>query len=331
MKYIRTVIILLLVSALGSAQGKVTVVSSASIFQDMAVNIGGDKIDAFSIVPIGGDPHLYEPKPSDAQLVKSADVILVNGLTFEGWINKLIDNSGTTAKVYTITEGVDVIKSDRYKNAADPHAWMDASNGLKYIENIKAALIETDPKNADFYTTNYEKYRAEITALDAYISSEIKKIPEPKRMLVTSHDAFAYYGKRYSIRLNALKGISTEAETQTSDMVRVANAIQESGVPAIFIESTINPQVIQQIARDNNVKIGGELFADSIGDEDSEGPTYVKMLKHNTDVIVLALSQNTMTATKIDSDHLENGWLIYLIVGLVMLGALVFAVTKFNK
>jgi ABC-type Zn uptake system ZnuABC Zn-binding protein ZnuA len=316
---------------LAAAQDKIKVVSSASIFQDMAMNIGGNKIEAFSIVPIGGDPHLYDPKPSDAQLVKSADIILVNGLTFEGWINKLIDNSGTTAKVYTITEGINVIESEKYKNAADPHAWMDASNGLKYIENIKIALIETDPINAGFYTENYEKYKAEIAALDTYISSEIKKIPEAKRMLVTSHDAFAYYGKRYNIRLNALKGISTEAETQTSDMVRVAKAIQESEVPAIFIESTINPQVIQQIARDNNVKIGGELFADSIGDEDSEGPTYVKMLRHNTDVIVKALSQNTMTATKIDSDNSENNWLIYLIVCLVMLGALALAVTKFNK
>jgi len=331
MKYINILAILLFTSMLAVAQDKIKVVSSASIFQDMAMNIGGDKIEAFSIVPIGGDPHLYDPKPSDAQLVKSADIILVNGLTFEGWINKLIDNSGTSAKVYTITEGINVIKSDKYKNAADPHAWMDASNGLKYIENIKIALIETDPINADFYTENYEKYKAEIDALDTYISAEIKKIPEAKRMLVTSHDAFAYYGKRYNIRLNALKGISTEAETQTSDMVRVAKAIQKSEVPAIFIESTINPQVIQQIARDNNVKIGGELFADSIGDEDSEGPTYVKMLRHNTDVIVKALSQNTMTATKIDSDNSENNWLIYLIVCLVMLGALALAVTKFNK
>ena len=331
MKYISTLILLLATTIVATSQGKIRVVSSASIFQDMAMNIGGDKIETFSIVPIGGDPHLYEPKPSDAQLVKSADIILVNGLTFEGWINKLIDNSGTKAKVYTITEGVNVLKSEKYKNAADPHAWMDVSNGLKYIDNIKAALIETDPANADFYTANYENYKAELTALDNYISIEINKIPEAKRMLVTSHDAFAYYGKKYNIRLNALKGISTEAETQTSDMVRVAKAIRESGVPAIFIESTINPQVIQQIAKDNNVKIGGELFADSIGAKDSEGPTYIKMLRHNTDVIVKALSQNEMTATKIDSDNSESGWLIYLIVGLVMLGALAFAVTKFNK
>ena len=313
------------------SQDKLVVVASASIFQDMAENIGGDLIIAHSIVPIGGDPHLYEPKPSDAGLVKGADVILINGLTFEGWITKLINFSGTKAKQYTITEGVNSLKSDKYKNAADPHAWMDANNGLKYIENIKNALIENDPNNKDTYLSNYNKYKKQLEDLDSYITEEIKRIPKSKRMIVTSHDAFAYYGKRYGLRLNARKGISTEAETQTSDMVRVSKAIKESLVPAIFIESTINPQVIQQIARDNNVKIGGELFADSIGEKDSDGPTYIKMLRHNTDVIVNALSQNTMTSTKIDGDDKTNSWLIYLIVCLVMIGALIFAVTKFNK
>jgi len=313
------------------AQDKLNVVASASIFQDMAKNIGGDKITTHSIVPIGGDPHLYEPKPSDAALVKSADIILMNGLTFEGWITNLIENSGSAASKYIITEGVDVIKSDQYKNAADPHAWMNANNGLIYIENIKNALIENDPSNKDYYLSNYESYKKEITLLHTYINTEIQKIPESKRMLVTSHDAFAYYGKAYGVRLNALKGISTEAETQTKDMVRVAKAIRDSGVPAIFIESTINPQVIQQIAKDNNVKIGGELFADSLGEEDSEGPTYLTMLKHNTDVLVNALSKSEMTETKIDSDDTSNDWMIYLVLGLIMIGALVFAVKKFNS
>ena len=313
------------------AQDKLTIVASASIFEDMAKQIGGDKIEVFSIVPIGGDPHLYEPKPSDATLVQSADIILMNGLTFEGWISKLIANSGTTAQRYTITEGVTVLESDTYKNAADPHAWMDASNGLIYIKNILDALIENDPSNTDYYKDRFEKYKTEITELDAYITSEIKKIPRDMRMIVTSHDAFAYYGNRYGLRLNALKGISTEAETQTSDMVRVAKAIQSSGVPAIFIESTINPQVIQQIARDNNVAIGGELFADSLGEEDSSAPTYVSMLRHNTDVIVGALSQSKMTATKIDTDNKEYSWIIYVILGLIMIVGLGLVVSKINK
>jgi len=331
MKNIILLAVFVFSSTIIMAQEKLKVVASASIFQDMAMNIGGDKIDAHTIVPIGGDPHLYEPKPSDAALVKSASIILINGLTFEGWVNKLIENSGTDAKVYTITEGVNALQSDTYKNAYDPHAWMDATNGLKYIENIKDALVRNDPENKEYYLKNYESYKTEISELDKYIIDEVKKIPEAKRMLVTSHDAFAYYGRRYGIKLNALKGISTEAETQTSDMVRVAKAIRESGVPAIFVESTINPQVIQQIAKDNNVKIGGELFADSIGDKDSHGPTYLTMLKHNTDVIVKALSQDKMTATKIDQDNSEKGWMIYLVIGLVMLAALAFVISKFNK
>lgn len=332
MRHLLILTIALFISVTSYCQtDRIQVVASASIFQDMAKNIGGDLIDAYSIVPIGGDPHLYDPKPSDAKLVKSADVILVNGLTFEGWITKLIENAGTNAKVVTITEGVSAMESDKYKNAFDPHAWMDANNGLTYIDNIRDVLISADPTNEETYRKNHQAYRKEIADLDQYIKDQIQRIPEAKRMLVTSHDAFAYYGRRYGMRLNALKGISTEAETQTSDMVRVAKAIKESGVPAIFIESTINPQVIQQIARDNNVKIGGELFADSIGDADSDGPTYLKMLKHNTDVIVKALSENKMTATKIDSDKSSNNWIIYLLLGAVMMGALAFVITKFNQ
>ena len=318
-------------TAIGFSQDKIKVVTSASIFQDMTMNIGKEKVECFSIVPIGGDPHLYEPKPSDAQLVKSADIILVNGLTFEGWINKLIDNSGTDAKTYTITEGVNVIQSDTYENAADPHAWMDANNGLVYIKNIRDALIEKDPDNRDFYSKNYDAYKKEIAELDQYILSSIQSIPEKKRILVTSHDAFAYYGKRYGLELNALKGISTEAEIQMSDMVRVKNRINESGVPAIFVESTIDPKVIQQIAKDNNIEVGGELFADSLGDEDSEGPTYTSMLKYNTDVIVNALSKEVFAHRKGGHENHTTNILIFILLGVVMLGGLGILISRFNS
>lgn len=331
MKKYLLLLLALLILSIGQAQDKIKIVTSASIFQDMAMNIGKEKVECFSIVPIGGDPHLYEPKPSDAQLVKSADIIMVNGLTFEGWINKLLENSGTKAKIYTITEGVSVIKSDTYENAADPHAWMDANNGLIYIRNIKDALIEKDPANRAFYTQNYEAYRKQIADLDEYISKAIKTIPEQKRVLVTSHDAFAYYGKRYGLELNALKGISTEAEIQMSDMVRVKNRISDSGVPAIFVESTIDPKVIRQIAKDNNIEVGGELFADSLGDKDSEGATYISMLKHNTDVIVNALSKEVFAHTKGGHYNSSFDFWIYILLGIVMLGGLGILISKFNS
>ena len=306
------------------------VVASASIFEDMAQHLGRDLIETESIVPIGGDPHVYEPTPSDAVLVSKADLILINGMTFEGWINELVENSGTKGKVVLITKGVDSISSTSYKGATDPHAWMDAENGLIYARNISEALQEVDPANKEQYQQYFNEYSQQLKDLDQYIRDEINSIPEQKRVLVTSHDAFAYYGKKYGIKLSAIMGISTEAEAQTSDIIRVTETIRKTGVTAIFIESTINPKLLQQIARDNNVEIGGELFADSIGDEDSDGHGYLEMLRHNTDVIVGALARNEISKTKIDEDDDSSNVLLYSILGFFMLGAMIFIISKFK-
>ena len=323
--------ILCFVAFISYSQDKIKVVSSASIFQDMAKNIGGEKITSESIVPIGGDPHTYTPKPSDVELVSSADLILINGLTFEGWITELIENSGTKAKVVLITQGVQPITSQKYHNASDPHAWMDASNGVKYVYNISAALAGLDPDNALFYADNGAQYTAEIKKAHNYIKSQIATIPEAQRILITSHDAFQYYGRAYNITLNAIMGISTESEAQSKDVQRVVNVIKESNIPAVFIESTINPKMLQQIASDTGVKIGGELYADSVGDPDSEAPTYISMLTHNTDVIVNALTGASIETTKIDSDDTSNNLWIYIGLGAVMLLSLLFLVLKMNK
>lgn len=323
--------LLILFAFISFSQDKIKVVSSASIFQDMAKNIGGDKIISESIVPIGGDPHTYTPKPSDVELVSSADLILINGLTFEGWINELIENSGTKAKVVLITEGVDPITSEKYHNASDPHAWMDASKGVQYAYNISAGLAAVDPDNALYYADNGARYSAEIKKVDQYIKTQIATIPKAQRILITSHDAFQYYGKAYDITLNAIIGISTESEAQSKDVQRVVDAIRKSNIPAVFIESTINPKMLKQIASDTGVKIGGELYADSIGDEDSEAPTYLKMLTHNTDVIVNALTGTSIESTKIDADDTSNNLWIYIGLGAVMLLSLLFLVLKMNK
>lgn len=322
---------LCIITIVSHSQNKIKVVSSASIFQDMAKNIGGDKITSESIVPVGGDPHTYTPKPSDVELVSSADLILINGLTFEGWITELIENSGTKAKVVLITEGIEPIKSLNYHNASDPHAWMNAQNGLKYAYNISAGLAAVDPDNALYYADNGSKYSAEIKKVDSYIKQQIATIPEAQRILITSHDAFQYYGRAYDITLNAIMGISTESEAQSKDVQRVVNAIKVNKVPAVFIESTINPKMLQQIASDTGVKIGGELYADSIGEEDSEAPTYLKMLTHNTDVIVNALTGKSIETTKIDSDNTSNNVWVYVGLGAVMLLSLLLIVLKMNK
>ncbi|RMG86921.1 MAG: metal ABC transporter substrate-binding protein [Bacteroidetes bacterium] len=311
------------------AQQKKRVVATASIFADMAKNIAGDHLDIQTIVPIGGDPHIYEPTPADAQLVARADLILKNGLTFEGWLNKLIEHSASHAKVALITKGIDPIQSKKYKNATDPHAWMAPSNGLIYIENIKNALIELDPDNREVYEFNYGVYRQQMEDLDKWVEQEIQKIPEQRRILITSHDSFHYFGRRYGIRLESVLGISTQAEAQTSDIVRLNKVIRENKVPAVFIETTINPKFLEQLAKDNHIKIGGSLYSDSIGEPDSPAPTYLDMIRYNTQTIVAALSAEPEAPTAGATDSATRPW-VFWVIGLGFVAVFVFVLFKMN-
>lgn len=306
-----------------------TVVTTASIFADMAENIAGGHLTIKTIVPIGGDPHTYEPTPADAKLVASADLILRNALTFEGWLDDLIANANTKAKVVTITEGISAIHS-KHKNSSDPHAWMSAANGLFYIENIKDAFVALDPINQEVYEFNYRVYRQQLEELDEYIFREVKKIPAARRILITSHDAFEYYGQRYGLRLESVLGISTDAEAQTSDIIRLAKVIRESGVPAVFVETTVNPKLLNQIATDNKVLIGGKLFSDSIGDKNSDAPTYYQMLKYNTDAIVKALASTDESLPPITPRGSKTSWTSWAMLVLMLAGGFVYVAMKMN-
>jgi len=329
MKKLFILILLVQFSAQLFAQDKIKVVSSASMIYDMVKNITGDAAENELIVPIGGDTHLYEPTPRDAQKVTKADIVFVNGLTFEGWIIELIKNSGTEAILDTVTNMITPLGSQVYKDSYDPHAWMDVSNGLKYITSIKNSLVKVDPANAEVYEKNYKAYYKKLEELDAYIIKRMQEIPKDKRVLITTHDAFSYYGKKYGLELEAIVGISTEAEAQTSDIQRIMKAIKTSNVPAIFIESTIDPKQMKQIAKDNNVKIGGELFADSIGGEDTDANSYYDMLKHNTDAIVNALSGGALSEVKVDQSG--SSMKTYLVIGAIFLLGLLFVIFKLNK
>ena len=329
MKRLFLVLSIFFFSSVVVGQEKIHVVSSASMIHDMVQNITGDAATSELIVPIGGDPHLYEPTPRDAQKVTKADLIFVNGLTFEGWIIELIKNSGTKAVLDTVTNDIIPLGSEVYKDSYDPHAWMDVSNGLKYITSIKNSLVKVDPKNANVYEKNYRAYYQKLEELDAYILKRIQEIPKDKRVLITTHDAFSYYGKKYGLRLEAIIGISTEAEAQTSDIQRIMKAIKSSNVPAIFVESTIDPKQMKQIAKDNNVQIGGELFADSIGGEDTDANSYYDMLKHNTDAIVNALSGGELSEVKVDQSG--SSLRTYLVIGSIFLIGLLFLVFKLNR
>lgn len=319
-------LIFIAASISGFSQKK-KVVATASMIGDMAEVLSGDLLDIHTIVPIGGDPHIYEPTPSDASLVNSADLVLKNGLTFEGWLNELIENSGTKAEAVLVTEGIQPIESTIYENATDPHAWMDASLGIKYAENIASAFSKLDPENQKIYEFNLEVYKSQLKELDAYIVNKIKEIPESQRVLITSHDAFQYYGRKYGLKLESVIGTSTDAVAQTSDILQLTKVIRESKVPAVFVESTVNPKMLKQIADDTGVKIGGKLFADSIGDKDSKAPTYIDMLRYNTDVIVEALKGNIPEGLKENED--SGGNMLYF--GLLALALVIGSVFVIRK
>lgn len=318
-------------STLLYSQDKPLVVSTASIFADMAEVIGGNLIEVQSIVPIGGDPHIYEPTPANAQLVNKADLIIKNGLTFEGWLNELIENSGTKATVKLITEGIDPISSEKYQNSSDPHAWMDVKNGMIYIENIKDALVALDPEHEEEYTFNYEYYKQQMQDLDQEIVAQINTIPAAQRILITSHDAFRYYGQRYGIKVEAVLGTSTDAEVQTSDMVRLNKVIKSSGVPAVFIETTVNPKLLQQLANDNDIEIGGLLYSDSIGDKDSPAPTYLDMLRYNTTTIVEALSREIDTNTEKEEPSKTSNYILFGVLGVLLVGGFLLLYRRLNQ
>lgn len=307
------------------------VVASASIFADMTENIAGGEVRVEMVVPIGGDPHIFEPTPESVRLVAKADLILINGLTFEGWMNELIANSGTRAKTVTITKGIETIESEEYENSADPHAWMTANNGITYVKNIRDALIALDPFNRKTYEFNAGVYLQQLEDLDREIFRLIETIPAKQRVLITSHDAFRYFGRYYGIRVEAALGTSTDAEVQTDDVNRLTNIIHDTGVPAIFVESTINPKLIRQIAEDTDVIIGGSLYADSLGEPDTEAGTYEGMLKFNVATIVGALRGET-GAVKIGNTISSSEQLVLLgIILAVMGGAFGYVVVRINR
>lgn len=310
-------------------QEKYKVLATASIFSDMTKNIATDKIEVESIVPIDSDPHLYEPTPKDVQTVKAADLILMNGLGFEGWLKKLIDNSGTSAKIVIITTGIEAIQNLSYKNTADPHAWMNVQNGLVYIENIKNALIELDPDGKLEYEFNYGVYKEQLEALDNYVIERISEIPQNQRFLITSHDAFQYYGRRYGLTLEPVLGVSTEAEVQTADIRRIISVIRKNKIPTVFIETTVNPKFLQQVATDIDVSIGGSLFSDSIGDTSSPAPSYYDMIKYNTDTIVEALKKDAVIKNR--QDQFKDNILLFGIIILIFASILIFVIKTVQK
>lgn len=276
--------------------GPKRVVATTTMIADLARAIGGDRVVVQGIMRPGGDPHLYQPTPSDAQSIARADLVLTNGLKLEGWIDDLVRNAGGTASVAVVGEGISPLKDPLKTNYPDPHIWHDVGLWKIAAGNTRDALVAIDPANAAHYESRALIYLAELDRLDKWVKERVATLSPDRRTLVTSHDAFQYFGKAYGFEVIAIQGLSTQTEAGAQDLARVVELVRSKNVPAIFVETSVNPKLIEQVSRETGTKVGGTLYSDSLGDANGDAGTYAGMIRANVNQVVHALGDKTAAA-----------------------------------
>lgn len=295
MRKISVVIALLLFAGNADAVAAkgLDIVASFTVLGDMVTQIGGAHVHVRSLVGPNGDPHVYEPTPQDAEALSNADLVFVNGLGLEGWMDRLIAASGVKGAVVVASSGIDIRHlTEDGKAVPDPHAWNSAANGARYAANIARALIEADPANAADYKMKDGQYEAELRALDSWAHGEVDALPADKRKVITSHDAFGYMGDAYGITFHAPLGFSTEAEASASDIAALIDQIKREHIKAVFLESSIDPRLVEQIAAATGARLGGTLYAEALSPPDGPAPSYAQMFRYNVALLVSAMRQN---------------------------------------
>lgn len=268
---------------------KLKVTASFSILGDMVKRVGGDLVDVSVIVGPDSDTHTYEPKPADVQGLVKSNVLIVNGLGFEGWMDRLVQSSKFKGEVVTVSKDVASRKmEDDGKEITDPHAWQNLANGVIYVKNIADGLCAADANDCDTFKKNAADYTAELIALDTEVKSQIASVPTTKRLVITTHDAFGYFGAAYGVKFEAPEGFSTESEAAAGDVAKLITQIKAEHATALFFENMSDPRIIEQIARETGVKAGGTLFADALSKEEGGG-SYLEMFKHNIALLVPAM------------------------------------------
>jgi zinc/manganese transport system substrate-binding protein len=265
----------------------VKVVASFSILGDFVKNVGGDRVEVTTLVGPGGDIHAYSPSPADAARLAGARLIVVNGLGLEGFIDRLVDASGTHATVAVAAAGVEPRR--RAGGAADPHAWLAAGNAEIYVRNIRDALIKVDPAGRAAYEANAAAYLTHLEALNGDIKAAIATIAPARRKVITSHAAFGYFAAAYDVSFIAPLGISAEADASARDIAQIITQIRREKVPAVFLENLTDPRLIARISAETGARIGGTLYADQLSGPTGPAPTYIDMMRHDVSEIVAAL------------------------------------------
>lgn len=309
--------------AFAQSNEPIPVVASFSILGDMVARIGGDHIALTTLVGPDGDAHVYQPTPADARAVSGADILFVNGIAFEGWIDRLVEASEFDGTQIVATAGITPIAyeedhdghdhdehaegdhehdhddHDHHDEAGheghdhgayDPHAWQSLPNAIVYIDNIAAALAQADPANAATFYRNLAEFVAEIEALDAEIRATLEALPANRRTIVTSHDAFGYFAEEYGLTFLAPQGVSTESEASARDVAELITQIRDQSIGAVFVESISDSRLLEQIASETDATIGGTLYSDALSGSDGPAATYLDMMRHNLAMLTDALN-----------------------------------------
>lgn len=292
MEFIKRLFLLFYLSLPLTASAHVNIVVSFSILKDLVENIGGEHVKVFSLVGPNGDAHIFEPTPDSSALISKADLVVTNGLGFEGWIDRLIEATNYKGPISVASQGIPSRRAAEGKEILDPHAWHDVMHVMTYAKNISKALVACDPAHQKVYRKRTQAYLKKLEALHKWILDEFKTVPLEKRRLITAHDAFHYFADRYRIQVLSPQGITTGAEPSAKALAELMVQIKKEGIKALFLENMTNPKLMEQLSRDSGIAPAGTLYSDALSEKGEGGETYEQMMRHNVTLIKKAISLN---------------------------------------
>lgn len=268
----------------------VQAVASFTVLADIVKNVGGEHVSVKSLVGPNGDPHSFEPTPKDSQALAHADVVFVSGLGMEGWMDRLITASGYKGQTVVASSGINTRKMEEDgKTITDPHAWNSMQNGVTYATNVMNALIAADPEDADYFRQHGDAYIKQLKQLDSWAQKVFSTIPDEKRKVLTSHDAFGYFGQRYGVKFLSPVGFSTESEASASDVAGLITQLKHEKIKAYFIENQTDPRLVKQIAAAGGATPGGELYPEALTVQGGVADSYIAAFKHNVNAMVSSM------------------------------------------
>jgi ABC-type Zn uptake system ZnuABC Zn-binding protein ZnuA len=284
------------------------ILTSTTFLADIIRNVAGDRFKVDTLIPLGLDPHAFEPTPQDVARIADADLLVINGSGFEEWLEETLENTGGNYQLIEASKGMDArlpgeehhaddvpgqegeasSEQPAHTHTGDPHFWLDPLSVINYVLNIRDNLIAFDPSGADIYTQNADAYIAQLKDLDAWVHSQFETIPPERRLLVTNHESFGYYANRYGLTIigTVIPSVSSGSSPTAKELAALVEIIRNNGIKAIFLESGANPELAEQIARETNVKVISGLYSHSISEPSGPAPTYLDMIRYNTTLIV---------------------------------------------